>query len=193
MIQLTNEEKQFIQEKLKPYLKTDNWEKIRQICSDKSKILCFLAEAGLDVFSGLTAVPTNMFAQSALTHITIPSYIDVIRDKAFFGCSDLTSVTFEDGVETIEKEAFAYSGLVQMKLPESVINIKPGAFKGCANLKQVIIPDSVTVLSPGIFEDCSDVIEIFANSRKNMPKRNKLKCNSEEVEWYMKHLKVLGE
>lgn len=191
MIQLTTEEKNFINVKLKPLLKKDNWDKIRQECRDNLNILGFFAENGLDVFSGLSKIPDNMFFQNNLSKVIIPKEIKVVGENAFEWCKELLSVTFESGVEEIESNAFAGTGIAQVSLPDTLVKLNTGAFRHCANLKKVTIPDSITNLPNKLFEGCNDDIEIYAHSRKDLPKNQKLRCPKDEIDWYVKHLKVL--
>lgn len=192
MIQLTTEEKQFINTTLKPLLKKDNWDKIRQECYHHQNILGFFAENGLNVFSGLTKIPKGMFQGSDISRITIPKEIKVIGENAFRNCFQLNSITFEDGVEEIEPEAFwGCTNLVQVDLPESLIKLNARVFRDCTGLKQITLPNSITVLPNLLFTGCDENLVIYAQSRKDLPKNQKLKCPKEEVDWYVKHLKVL--
>ena len=192
MIQLTNEEKQIINNVLKPLLKKDDWDKIRQECTRYPNILGFFAENKLPVFEGLTKIPNEMFAHSTLSSIVIPGYIKTIGTGAFYDCANLSSVVFEDGIETIDAGAFRNSGIVQADLPASLEKLDSRVFADCQSLKSVVIPDSITVLPYKLFENCNDV-EIYAHSRKNLPRKEWLKCSKEETDWYAKHLKVLAE
>ena len=59
-----------------------------------------------------------------------------IGEKAFQGCSSLTSVVIPEGVTSIEFLAFdACSNLASVKIPASVINIVGNVFVRCSNLK----------------------------------------------------------
>ena len=192
MIQLTTEEKQFINTKLKPLLKKDNWEKIREECRSQKNILAFFAENGLDVFSGLTKITKNILSDTDLSKVIIPKEIKVIGEYAFVDCRNLTSITFENGVEEIESDAFwRCVNLVQVDLPESLIKLNSEVFRDCSKLKRVTIPDSITNLPDKLFDGCPNDIEIYAHSRKDLPKNQKLRCPKEEVDWYVEHLKVL--
>ena len=65
----------------------------------------------------------------------IPDTVRTIGRNAFFGCSNLKSVTIPDGVERIEKGAFAYcTGLRNLKVARSVAHIEEWAFCNCPKL-----------------------------------------------------------
>ena len=55
-----------------------------------------------------------------------------IDTKAFYGCTDLTSVILPDGVDSIGDNAFSYcSGLTSITIPSSVTSIGSSAFGSC--------------------------------------------------------------
>ena len=61
-----------------------------------------------------------------------------IGDRAFSGCSSLTSVTIPDGVTSIGDSAFSgCSSLTSITIPDSVTSIDYSAFAGCYDLKTV--------------------------------------------------------
>lgn len=67
-----------------------------------------------------------------------------IGDRAFIGCSELTSVTIPETVTTIDTNAFYNcSGLTSITLPESISVINNQAFFGCSSLRGVICHSSI--------------------------------------------------
>ncbi len=88
--------------------------------------------------------------------------ITSIKEAAFIGCTDLTSVVIPQGVTTIENVAFAgCSGLVDVVIPDSVSEIGQEAFADCGNLTSITIPQSVTKFSPGVFRKNYNLKDIF--------------------------------
>ena len=89
--------------------------------------------------------------------ITIPSGVTEIGDAAFQGCSNLTSIIFEEGsqLKTIADYAFQYcSSLTSISIPPSVTSIGKSAFEGCSNLTSISIPPSVTSIGKTAFYHC---------------------------------------
>lgn len=98
--------------------------------------------------------------------IIIPSELDgyavtSIGERAFYGCSGLTTVSLPDRVQSIRKEAFhGCSGLTTVTIPDSVQFIGPGAFKGCASLTSINFSDRVTSIGIDAFDGCENLTAI---------------------------------
>ncbi len=103
------------------------------------------------VFVGVTQIGNHACAsfsgnsEETLTNmrkVTIPDGVASIGERAFSGCSGLTSVTIPEGVTRIGGGAFANcSGLTSVTIPDSVTSIGGYAFQGCSGLKGVYITD----------------------------------------------------
>lgn len=79
----------------------------------------------------------------------IPASVTSIGQKAFYGCSGLTSIAIPEGVTNIESSVFeGCSGLTSITIPEGVTYIGNGALM-CSNLKRVIMlnenPESIDI------------------------------------------------
>lgn len=191
MVTLSTEDKNFIRKELKPLLTKGDWDKIRRLCGKNSgrfHILCFMAENGIDVFKGLSSIPKEFFLGAEIMQITIPSHIRGIGQHAFLK-STLSGITFEDGVETIGDYAFHGTPISNVVLPDTVETIGAFAFANCRNLSNIFIPDSVTILPRGLFDGC-DKVEVYLNSRKQLPKHLQLQIPRGEAAWYKEHAKI---
>ena len=96
---------------------------------------------------------------------------DVIGDRAFLGCSVLTSLTLPAGITKIGSYAFrGCSGLTSLTLPAGITSIGDNAFWGCNGLKEVrfCINDNLdTYLTKGhpyIDVDCG--IKYYINDKE---------------------------
>lgn len=95
------------------------------------------------------------------TGIKIPSVyngekVTSIGDFAFYGCSNLTSISIPNSVTSIGKFAFYdCRSLTSISIPNSVTSIGESAFKGCTGLTSVTIPTSVTNIGKWAFSGCT--------------------------------------
>ncbi len=104
-----------------------------------------------------TASGTDIVISSFYNGLKVTS----IGERAFEGCSELTSITIPDGVITIGDSAFwSCSGLTSITIPDSVTSIGIGAFSGCIELTSITIPDSVTSIGYGAFGWSGSLTEI---------------------------------
>ena len=101
-------------------------------------------------------------------HVVIPDThngypVVAIGERAFAGCSSLTSVTIPDSVTTIGNSVFSCcSSLTSVTIPDSVTAIGDYAFEYCSSLTSMTIPDSVTAIGDDAFSYCSSLtIVIF--------------------------------
>jgi hypothetical protein len=108
---------------------------------------------GIILPSTLTTIWDRAFyGCSGLTSVTIPSGVTSIGEYAFYGCSGLTSVTIPSGATSIENGAFQNcSGFASVDIPSGVTSIGEYAFSGCSGLTSVTIPSGVTSIGRNAF------------------------------------------
>ena len=92
--------------------------------------------------------------------IVLPESVVSIRDNAFYLCSNLYSVTFNDGLKSIGSKAFLKCGNLQkIELPDTLETIGTDAFSYCNSLKEVEIPSSVQSIGDYAFFSTATQIE----------------------------------
>jgi hypothetical protein len=114
----------------------------------------------IDLPTSLNSIGANAFFVSGITSINIPNCN--IGDRAFIGCSELTSVTFDEGLESIPESAFEWcKSLVSIKIPNSVKSIGVSAFDNCESLKDVTLSNNLISIGNNAFRNtATESIEI---------------------------------
>ena len=92
----------------------------------------------------------------------IPQSVTSIGNYAFYGCSDLTSVTIPNSVTSFGEGAFEYcSGLTTITIPNSVASIGRDVFYGCSSLTSINIGSGMTSIGSGAFNLCSSLEKVI--------------------------------
>ena len=92
-----------------------------------------------------------------------------VSAQAFFGCSKLSKVSFDDKLKTIEFEAFDLCNLSRVAIPGSVTLIEDKAFEENSSLSIVDLtsftdPNAIPTLGPGVFSSCSPYLKFYVSS-----------------------------
>lgn len=104
------------------------------------------------------------------TELVIPAEIGgkcvtSIVDRAFYGCSSLTSIELPAGLTSIEERAFSgCSSLTSIELPAGLTSIGSDAFSGCSSLTSIELPAGLTIFDQYAFRRCSSLTEIMVDS-----------------------------
>ena len=86
---------------------------------------------------------------------------DVIGDRAFEGCSGLTSLNLPAGITSIGENAFSgCSGLTSLNLPAGITSIGDWTFQGCSGLTSLTLPASITSIGENAFSGCSGLTSL---------------------------------
>lgn len=123
--------------------------------------------------SQLTVLPEGTFANcTALESFIIPASVKTVESVlwdddyrqpvsehrgVFEGCTNLKSVTFEEGSKCtfIGINAFyKCSSMVTFQIPSSVSTLGRGVFDSCSSLVEMVIPSTATIYGPYMFNNC---------------------------------------
>lgn len=87
-------------------------------------------------------------AEDVEGHVAIPQGVKEIGEKAFAGCSSLTSVEIPNSVTSIGLSAFEdCSSLASVGIPNSVTEIGEDSFKGCPIVSYTLAEDNRLLMS----------------------------------------------
>ncbi len=132
---------------------------------DKSSVILYPAgktDTTYTIPDGVTSIETKAFYNcSNLTSVTIPDSVTSIGDEAFGNCSNLTSVTIPSSVTSIGGGVFMdCTSLTNITIPDNVTSIGGSAFWNCTSLTSITIPNSVKSISWGMFNNCTSLTSI---------------------------------
>ena len=100
---------------------------------------------------------------SGCFNTTIPSGISKIGNSAFYGCSNLLSISLPNGITEIEDYAFSEcSSLQSIYIPESISIIGANTFRTCSGLTSIIVDKNNKRYDSR--NNCNAIIDSFSNS-----------------------------
>ncbi len=143
--------------------------------------------SSLVVGNNVSQIEKYGFTDSKLSSLTIPSNVMNIGISAFSNCSDLSKLTIEDGIETLDFEndvfygtpldsvyigrnigftnnnsPFKYrkEGLKSLKFGNYVTEISDKEFSGLKGLTSIELPNSIKIIGAQAFYGCEGLTEI---------------------------------
>ena len=85
-------------------------------------------------YSGSITIPETITKDGVSYNVTSIGY------DAFYGCTDLTSITLHDGISNIGGSAFMNcTGLTSINIPDAITSIEPETFSGCYGLTSIVV------------------------------------------------------
>lgn len=110
-----------------------------------------LLEDGTAQITGYNGSDEKLVIPSKLNDYTVSS----IGERAFYGCTSLSSVTIEEGVAVISDFAFeSCSDLIDISIPDSVWSVGRNPFVDCEQLRYIVVSykhPTLSVLSGVLF------------------------------------------
>ena len=125
-------------------------------------------DARMTDFDGIPVVgvcENAFFNDKEITSIKLSNNLERIENGAFWGASNLKTITFSDsgkGLKKIDSLAFKdCSSLESIDLSNAEITEIPvRAFENCTSLKSIKLPSTVTKIADNAFAGCSNLEEI---------------------------------
>lgn len=108
---------------------------------DREELILFPKNHGksYNIPEGTVTVGADAFSLcDALTKVTFPKTVTVIKHDAFYGCSNLENLALSEGLVSIDAYAFAYcDALARVVIPDSVTTLGNNAFYWCDSLQTI--------------------------------------------------------
>lgn len=96
---------------------------------------------------------------TSIFEVKLPTTLKSIGYRAFFGCTNLHTVSFTNGLESIGDQAFSTTNLKAVTIPGSVKEFGINIFNNTA-LESVVIEEGVTTVGAGMFLSCSSLTSV---------------------------------
>ena len=103
------------------------------------------------------------YENKVITKVVIPDSVTSIGNYAFYGCSELKSVTFGEHSQLTSIGSGAFYGcstLERITIPGGVTSIADSAFSGCTSLTNITIPNSVISIGNSAFSGCNKIVKV---------------------------------
>lgn len=91
-----------------------------------------------------------------------------VTDNAFYGATNLSSVTMNESITSIGVGSFKWcTRLATLNLPNSITEINDYAFQNCTSLTTLTFPSSLARIGRLVFDGCSSISELTYNGTKS--------------------------
>ena len=100
----------------------------------------------------------------------LPSSLKELRGGTFSGCSSLTNLTLNDGLEVIGERMFNRTMLESLVIPSSVKTIGENLFVSQTPISSIVFEENhnITTIENNTFKMCEGIEEFDLSSLKNL-------------------------
>ena len=131
---------------------------VTAIAPDAFKDCVGMTSLALDASSKVASIGAGAFwGCTNLTSVTLRDSLTALGASAFLGCSALTNVNLSvaTGLTAVAEQTFCgCSALASITFPSSVTNLGDSVFQNCSALSAVAVPSSVSAISDAAFQGC---------------------------------------
>lgn len=102
------------------------------------------------------------FGKSDISSITFPKNVEFIDDHAFSGCLSLKSIDIPDSVKALGNGCFmSCNALQSVTLGSSLTSVPDNCFHSCSSLKKLSFSDSIISIGSSAFYSCPSLSGIY--------------------------------
>ena len=126
-------------------------------------LLLYAGDKDAEIYEKTTAIRKGaFFGKTDITSVTLPNTVKTIDDHAFSGCLSLKKINIPDSVTKLGKGCFMSCNAMQSVIfGKSVTEIPENCFHSCTSLCDVLLPDSITAIGDNAFYSCADISGIY--------------------------------
>lgn len=109
----------------------------------------------------------NLFRNNKeITSVTINEGVQTIATEAFYGCANLQAVYLPDSCVNMGVGVFQNcTGLKEFRLSDNLTSIRSNTFLGCTSLTEVTIPENINTLEGSVFQKCSNLKSVTLSTK----------------------------
>ena len=132
--------------------------------------------------STVRSVGEKAFANIADVHIDFLGALSSLGVSSFEECKHLEKIKLAEGLTTIPYRCFfGASALKTIDIPKGVTIIEENAFTSCEAMQSVILPDTLTTIEDGAFLDASEMKAVFFRGTEEQFDALEISSNNNEL------------
>lgn len=124
----------------------------------------------VSIGSSVTTLEESAFQETGLVSVSIPDSVTTVGMFTFYGCPELTSITFGNGLEETSYQMFREcSKLTEIHFSAGLKILGAHTFAYCTSLTSVTLPATIGTLGVGCFGECYQLTDFSSAAIGNVP------------------------